>query len=104
MVGNEGSLLLVSQMFVLAIKGGSTTNRGLAAADTPTDTHKGPHPTPLHPCPYGLDGLALLSVFAPAPPDTTPPLSLRLRHPICGRIFLGGHRYKTKKFTSLCHR
>src|SRR5712692_8745020 len=55
MVGNEGSLLLVSQMFVLAIKGGSTTNRGLAATDTPTDTHKGPHTTPLHPCPYVYD-------------------------------------------------
>ena len=104
MVGNEGSLLLVSQMFVLAIKGGSTTNRGLAATDTPTDTHKGPHTTPLHPCPYGLDGLALLSVFAPAPPDITPPLSLRLRHPICGRIFHGGSTTKRGLVTTDTHK
>src|SRR5260370_41391081 len=84
---NVMSNVIVSQMFVLAIKGGSTTNRWLTAMDTPTDTHKGPHPTPLHLCPYGLDGLAPLAVFAPAPPDTTPPLSLRLRQQICGTIF-----------------
>src|SRR6266852_4613386 len=70
MVGNEGSLLLVSQMFVLAIKGGSTTNRGLAATDTPTDSTPvptawmvsrfclsslQPHPTSHHLCPYVYD-------------------------------------------------
>src|SRR5260370_518404 len=43
---NVMSNVIVSQMFVLAIKGGSTTNRWLVAMDTPTDTHKGPHPTP----------------------------------------------------------
>src|SRR5260370_8597037 len=80
---NVMSNVIVSQMFVLAIKGGSTTNRGLAATDTPT----GPHPTPLHPCPYGLDGFALLSVFAPPPPNTTPPLPLTFPNPISPTIF-----------------